>query len=381
MNTVVIGAGIAGAVIARELAEKGARKVLVVDTRANPGGNCQDEKDEYGVLIHPYGPHIFHTSDKVVYEYLSRFTDWYHYGHEVVASVRGKLLPVPFNLNALRLVYGEEKAAGLEKKLISSYGAEQKVPILKLREHEDAGIQEIAEYVYQNIYLYYTMKQWGKKPEEIDPAVTGRVPVFISYDNRYFQDQWQGVPTDGYSSMFRRMLDHENIELRMETDAADIMEIRGSQLYVAGKAFSGEVIYTGALDELFGCCCGRLPYRSIDFEFEYFPRNSYQDYKVVNYTVDEDFTRITEYKKLTGQQIAGTTISREYPRDYTGADNDQPCYPIVNDENAARYEKYAAMAGQIPNLWLLGRLAEYKYYNMDVMTAKALKLAEQIMNR
>ena len=192
-DSVIIGAGVAGCVAARDLAESG-RKVLVLEQRDHIGGNCYDEKDEHGILIHKYGPHIFHTKEQKAYDYLSRFTDWYAFGHEVVANVHGKLIPVPFNLNTLHMVYEQEKADALEKKLIDAFGLESRVPILKLREHEDPEIREIADYVYENIFLHYTMKQWGQTPEQIDPAVTGRVPVLISHDNRYFQEPWQGMP-------------------------------------------------------------------------------------------------------------------------------------------------------------------------------------------
>ena len=213
-NSIIIGAGCAGATMARQLADNG-QKVLVIDKRPHIGGNCYDAYDEHGVLIHVYGPHIFHTNEKKVYDYLSRFTKWYDYQHEVVAKVDDMLIPVPFNLNTLKMVYGEKKAKELEEKLVDMFGMDTKVPILKLRESTDEEIKAIADYVYNNIFLKYTMKQWGKKPEEIDPAVTGRVPVYISYDNRYFQDKYQGMPLDGYTKMFENMLAHENITVKL----------------------------------------------------------------------------------------------------------------------------------------------------------------------
>ncbi len=380
-DCIVIGAGIAGAVAARKLAEEAGKKVLVLERRGHVGGNCYDEKDPYGVLIHNYGPHIFHTNMEEVYAYLSRFTDWHHFGHEVVAKVGEKLIPVPFNLHTLHLVYEKEKADRLEKKLVEAYGADSRVPIMKLRENEDADIREIAEYVYENIFLKYTMKQWGQTPEEISAEVTGRVPVLISYDDRYFQDKYQGVPKEGFTHMFERMLDHENITLRLQTDSKDVLSFSEDRVFFEGEAFEGDVVYTGALDELFDCCFGRLPYRSLEFRFEHYDRESYQGRSVVNYTVDEEFTRITEFKFLTGQQGAdGTTIVKEYPFAYTGASGEIPYYAILNEENLALYERYKSLAAPIKNFHLLGRLAEYQYYNIDVMAKKALELADRLGN-
>ena len=376
-DSVIIGAGVAGSVAARELAESG-RSVLVLEQRDHIGGNCYDEPDEHGILIHKYGPHIFHTKEKKAYDYLSRFTDWYAFGHEVVANVYGKLIPVPFNLNTLHMVYEKEKADTLEKKLIETFGMGSRVPILKLREQEDPEIRQIADYVYENIFLHYTMKQWGQTPEEIDPAVTGRVPVVISYDNRYFQEPWQGMPLHGYTPMFEKMLDHPKIRVETGVDARSRIQFEEDQVILDGEPFCGEVIYTGPVDELFNCCFGRLPYRSLRFDFEYLDQKDYQGHSVVNYTVSEDFTRITEFKYLTGQKAPGTTIVREYPFAYTGAEGEIPYYSIANEANQALYEKYRALTEKIPNVWLLGRLAEYKYYNIDAMVMKALELTEKI---
>ena len=376
-DSVIIGAGVAGCVAARDLAESG-RKVLVLEQRDHIGGNCYDEKDEHGILIHKYGPHIFHTKEQKAYDYLSRFTDWYAFGHEVVANVYGKLIPVPFNLNTLHMVYEQEKADALEKKLIDAFGLESRVPILKLREHEDPEIREIADYVYENIFLHYTMKQWGQTPEQIDPAVTGRVPVLISHDNRYFQEPWQGMPLHGYTLMFEKMLDHENITVEIGVDARSRVTFSEGSVSLDGQAFTGDVIYTGPLDELFDCRFGRLPYRSLRFDFEYYDKPDYQGHSVVNYTVSEDFTRITEFKYLTGQKAEGTTIVKEYPFAYTGAEGEIPYYSIANEANQKLYEQYRGLVEHIPNVWLLGRLAEYKYYNIDAMVLKALELTDKI---
>ena len=378
-DVIVVGAGIAGAVAARKLAEEKGKKVLVVERRSHIAGNCYDLPDEYGVLIHEYGPHIFHTGMEEVYEYLSRFTEWYAFGHEVVAKVGEQLIPVPFNLNTLHMVYDKEKADRLEQKMIAAYGEGSRVPIMKLRENEDADIREIAQYVYENVFLRYTMKQWGQKPEEISPEVTGRVPVLVSYDNRYFQDKYLGVPLHGFTPMFEKMLAHENIEVRLDTDCKDVLAFEGDTILFEGTPFEGDVIYTGALDELFECRYGRLPYRSLDFHFEHYDEDSYQGHSVVNYTVSEEYTRITEFKYLTGQQQTnGTTIVKEYPFAYTGAEGEIPYYAILNEENEALYQKYRKLTEGMKHFHLLGRLAEYKYYNIDAMTKKAFDLVEKM---
>lgn len=376
-DVIIIGAGTAGCTAARQLSEQG-KKVLIVEKKNHIAGNCYDAKDEHGVLIHVYGPHIFHTSREKVYEFLSRFTDWYEFRHEVVANVHGEYMPVPFNLHTLKKAYGEEKGKELEEKLVSIYGMGTKVPILTLMNHEDTDLQMIGKYVYDNIYVYYTMKQWGKKPEEIDPAVTARVPVNVSYDCGYFADKYQGVPRQGFTPMFEKMVDHENITIRLNTEAKDVFAIKDKQVFFEGEVFEGNVIFTGPIDEFFDCKYGRLPYRTLDFAFEYYEQDDYQGHSVVNYTVSEEYTRITEYKYLTGQKCKGTTISKEYPSAYTGENGEIPYYSIANDENHALYAKYKNEVAEIPNFHLLGRLAEYQYYNIDVMVEKAMELVERL---
>lgn len=379
-DCIIIGSGIAGAAAARVLAEEQGKKVLVLEKKNHIGGNCYDGKDEYGILVHWYGPHIFHTGNEEVYEWLSRFTEWYAFGHEVVARVGDKLLPVPFNLNTLKMVYGEEKAAVLEKKLVDTFGFGARVPILKLREQQDQELRAIADFVYENVFLRYTMKQWGQTPEEIDPAVTGRVPVVISYDNRYFGDKYQGMPLHGFTPMFEKILNHPNIEVRTGTDAKDALDISEEEgkVRLNSQEFTGTVIYTGPVDELFDCRFGRLPYRTLRFDFEHYDRPDYQGHSVVNYTVSEDYTRITEFKYLTGQKADSTTIVKEYPFAYTGAEGEIPYYAIMNEKNNALYQKYAELAAKLPGFHLLGRLAEYKYYNIDAMAARAIALARSL---
>ncbi|MEG1459208.1 MAG: UDP-galactopyranose mutase [Acetivibrio sp.] len=376
-DSIIIGCGFAGAVLGRELAEKG-KKILIIEKRSHIGGNSYDEKEEHGILVHKYGPHIFHTNKKEVYEYLSRFTKWYEYSHKVVGNIYGKLIPVPFNLNTLTMVYGEEKADRLKDKLIAEYGENKKVPILELRKNKDAEIQEIAAYIYENIFLKYTMKQWGQKPEEIDASVSGRVPIVLSYDNRYFQDTYQGMPLEGYTQLFENLLNHPNIEVRLGVEAKKVLEIKENTIFFEGEVFKGRVVFTGALDEFFDCRFGRLPYRSLIFKTEYHKEKPYQTYGVVNYTVTEDFTRITEYPYLTGQDCEGTSIMKEYPIPYTDEEKQIPYYSIINEENQALYEKYVSLVKEIPNFYLLGRLAEYKYYNMDAIVERALKTAKEL---
>ena len=343
------------------------------------GGNAYDCIDDAGVLIHKYGPHIFHTKDKRVYDFLSRFTAWRDYEHRVVANVHGQLMPVPFNLTSLDIAF-EDRAGKFAQKLLDTYGEGKKVTILELRQSADGELAELADYVYENIFKVYTMKQWGQKPEDIDPNTTARVPVFLSRDDRYFQDPYQGMPQEGYTSLFEKMLDHENIELRLNTDASKLLTLTqvGTAL-VEGEVFKGPIVYTGAVDDLFERRFGRLPYRTLDFVFETHPVEWYQTHGTVNYTVDQPYTRITEFKHLTGQALSKkTTIAKEYSKEYTGEDGQIPYYAIINDENKALYARYAALAGEYPNLHLLGRLAEYQYYNMDAIVGRALDLAEQL---
>ena len=378
-DTIIVGSGCAGATVARKFADAG-KKVLVLERRGHIAGNCYDEKDKIGVMIHRYGPHIFHTNNKEVVDFLSRFTKWHKYEHEVLARVNGEYIPVPFNLNTLYMVYDEKRAAEIEKKLIDTYGEGNKVPIMKLRENNDADIREVAEYVYNNIFLKYTMKQWGQTPSEVDQSVTARVPVVISYDNRYFHDTYQMMPEDGFTAMFKNMLDSDNIEVRLNTDAKEILQIKDNKIYFEGQEYTGQVFYTGQTDELFDYEYGHLPYRSLNFEFEsYDNMEYYQPKAVINYTVDEDYTRITEFKHILGQRLVGTTIIKEYSVPYEGKKEQVPYYSIINEENLNKYRMYKERADKITNLHLVGRLAEYKYYNIDAIIARALEVSDRVM--
>ena len=384
-DALVVGAGYAGAVCARRLAEQGGKRVLVLERRSHIGGNAYDCLDEAGVLIHQYGPHIFHTNDKLVFDWLSRFTQWRDYQHRVIANIPdsagGRMTyPVPFNLTSLETAFGPVEGKRLGDKLVAEYGAEKKVTILALRQNEDPEISALADYVYEHVFVHYTMKQWGQTPEEIDPNTTARVPVFLSRDDRYFQDAYQGMPEEGYTPMFERILDHPNITVELGCDALKRLDVSGEEIKVDGQTFHGPVVYTGQADELFGFRFGPLPYRTLDFRFETLQQDDFQGYGTVNYTVDQDYTRITEFKHLTGQEVPGkTTIVKEYSRSYTGAPGEIPYYAIINPDNNAKYSQYKALADKFPNLHLLGRLAEYKYYNMDAIAGRALDLAGQLL--
>ena len=382
-DILAVGAGYAGAAAARALADRG-KRVLVLERRDHVGGNAYDRLDSAGVLIHQYGPHIFHTNDKRVFDWLSRFTRWRDYQHRVVADLPdgkgGRMtFPVPFNLTSLETAYGPERGRALGDKLMAAYGAERKVTILELRQNSDPEIRQVADYVYEHVFVHYTMKQWGQTPEEIDPNTTARVPVFLSRDDRYFQDAYQGMPLEGYTPLFEKLLDHPNITVELGTDALKRLDLSGERVRVDGAEFDGPVIYTGQADELFAFRFGPLPYRTLDFRFETLPRDDFQGYGTVNYTVDRDYTRITEFKHLTGQVKPGvTTVVEEYSRSYTGAPGEIPYYAIINPANNTLYAKYQAEADKFPNLYLLGRLAEYKYYNMDAIAGRALDLAERL---
>ena len=395
-DCLVIGAGYAGSVAARELAERGSRRVLVLERRDHIGGNAYDYPDGHGILIHKYGPHIFHTASKRVFDYLSRFTQWRRYQHRVIASLprdnpevvpahkrtQGRLcFPVPFNLDSLEAAFGKADGGRLGEKLLDAYPAQSQVTILELRRNPDPEVAAIAEYVYEHVFVHYTRKQWDQTPEEIDPATTARVPVRLTRDDRYFQDPWQGMPLEGYTSLFRRMLDHPNITVALGVDARDRASFSEGQIRLDGLPFSGPVIFTGQADELFAFQEGRLPYRTLDFRLETHDRQFYQTHGTVNYTVDQDFTRITEFKHLTGQRLRDpvTAIMKEYSRPYTGAAGEIPYYAIINPENNARYDRYRARAARFPNLHLLGRLAEYKYYNMDAIVLRALELCDRLL--
>ena len=388
-DAVVVGCGFAGAVCARQLAERGGKRVLIIEKRAQIAGNMYDEYDEAGILVHRYGPHIFHTNNVRVFNYLRRFSGFAGYKHKVLANWYGTYIPVPFNLTSLEICFGEKRAEKLREKLIDVFGAGSRVTINELREQKDPDLVEIADFVYKNVFLYYTQKQWGLSPDEVDPSVTARVPVLISYDDGYFQDSFQGMPIFGYTKLFEEMLGHEKITVCLNTEAESVFDLHFasmdedaplSDIFIKDMPFQGPIVYTGPLDEMFLSRFGRLPYRSLRFEDETLEQEHFQPCGTVNYTVTEDFTRITEFKYLTGQKAPNTTIMREYSLPYDDPKEQIPYYAIINDKNRAHYNRYLKLTEALPHFHPLGRLAEYRYYNMDVIVERALDLSDKLLN-
>ena len=363
----IVGAGFAGSVLAERIASQLDKKVLIVDKRNHIGGNAYDYYDENGILVHKYGPHIFHTNSKKVIDYLSQFTDWRPYFHRVLAVVEGKKVPVPFNLNSIYELFPKRYANKLEEELIKTFGYGQKVPILKLRETSNRELKFLADYIYDNVFYGYTLKQWELKPEELDPSVTSRVPVYVSRDNRYFQDTYQLMPRDGYTKMFERMLSHKNIKILLKTDYKEIINIIKFD----------KLIFTGPIDEFFDYQFGELPYRSLVFDFQSINSEYYQEVGTINYPNNNNYTRITEFKYITGQRSINTSIAIEYPLRYEHNRNLIPYYPIPKKENNELYSQYLTEAEKLRNVIFCGRLADYKYYNMDQIVARALNIFEK----
>jgi len=376
----VVGAGFAGTVIAERIANVLGKRVHVIEKRDHIGGNCYDEVDGNGIRIHRYGPHLFHTDNEAVVDYLSRFTDWKPYEHEVLAAVGSEKVPVPFNLNSIDKVFAPEEAKLLETKLIERFGYGQKVPILTLRETDDVDLQRLSRYIYDNIFLNYTIKQWGMRPEEIDLNVTARVPVHISRDNRYFQDTFQKLPAEGYTAIFEKLLKSPLISLSLGTSFDETVSIRDGRIFFQDEPFDGKLIFTGMIDELFGRCYGALPYRSLRLAFETAAQEWYQETGVVNYPNDFTYTRITEFKHMHPVKVPNTTILKEYPEPFVPGRN-IPYYPLFTFEDQKKYERYAQRAREVANLVLVGRLAEYRYYDMDDIVARALEVFEKEVKR
>ncbi len=382
-DAIVVGAGYAGVTCARRLAEACGFKVAVIERRPHIAGNAYDYEDAAGILVHKYGPHIYHTFDDRVHQFLSRFTEWTNYQHKVLANIHGTLMPVPFNHASLKLAFGDEKGERLYQKLVSTFGENKKVPIMDLREKNDPELSEVADYVYENVFLHYTMKQWGTTPDQIDKSITGRVPVFVGDDDRYFpQAPHQGMPVEGYTKLFERMLDHDLIDVFLGVDVRDIMGVTATDVLVRDRPYGGEVIYTGPLDELFDLDMGALPYRTLDMVFETLDEDQFQPVGTVNYTTSEDYTRITEFKNMTGQVVPGkTTIMKEYSKAYEPGSGQTPYYAILEDENQALYQRYRSRVDGLLNFHPAGRLAEYRYYDMDAVVASALELSDEIISQ
>lgn len=360
----IVGAGFAGSVLAERLTSQLGKKVLLIDRRPHFGGNAYDEKDAGGVLMHRYGPHIFHTNSDEVFGYLSRFTEWRPYEHRVLASTGGKLMPIPINRTTLNVLYGLDLSSDEQAAAFLSSAAE---PVDKIRTSEDVVISQVGRELYETFFRGYTRKQWGLDPSELDKSVTARVPTRTNTDDRYFSDKFQAMPLNGYTRMFENMLDQDGLTIELGVDFEDI---RRDVLY-------DHLIFCGPIDEYFDYRYGKLPYRSLRFQHETLDQEWLQPVAVVNYpSEDVPYTRITEYKHLTGQSGSKTTVTYEFPQ----AEGD-PYYPVPRPENQALYKKYEALAIETPNVSFVGRLATYRYYNMDQVTGQALATFRRIAER
>jgi len=349
----IVGAGFAGSVLAERLANGSGKKILICDKRPHIAGNAFDYYNDEGILIHKYGPHIFHTNSADVFEYLSRFTEWREYQHRVLASVDGMLLPIPINLDTINKLYGLNLTAFEVEDFFEKLAEKCDV----IRTSEDVVVSKVGRELYEKFFRNYTRKQWGLDPSELDASVTARVPTRTNRDDRYFTDSFQAMPKHGYTRMFEKMLDHPNIKIMLNCDYREI----------ANQVSYREMIYTGPIDQFFDNRYGKLPYRSLEFKHETHDTKTFQSAPVVNYPNEQAFTRITEFKYLTGQEHKKTSIVYEFPQ-ATG----DPYYPIPRKENAGIYAKYKALADITENVHFVGRLATYKYYNMDQIVAQAL---------
>ena len=355
----IVGAGLSGAVLAERLASKEGKKVLLVDKRSHIGGNTFDYFNSDGILIHKYGPHIFHTNSLDVFSYLGKFTEWRPYEHRVLASVDGMMVPIPINLNTINSLYGLHLSCDEVCDFLKSK-AEKKDRIVT---SEDVVLSHVGKDLYEKFFKGYTRKQWGMDPSELDASVAARIPTRINKDDRYFTDTYQAMPLHGYTRMFEKMLDHPNISVMLNTDYKEL------EKWVPYH----KMIYTGPIDYFFNHCYGHLPYRSIEFKFKTFEQHNYQPTGTVNYPNEQAYTRITEFKYLTGQKHNKTTVVFEYPK----AEGD-PYYPVPRPENAELYKKYQRLAQSAKNVYFSGRLATYKYYNMDQVVAQSLTLFKKI---
>jgi UDP-galactopyranose mutase len=349
----IVGAGFAGSVLAERLAEGSNKKVLLCDKRNHIGGNAYDHYNEAGILVHKYGPHIFHTNSREVFEYLSRFTEWRPYQHRVRASVDGQIVPIPINLDTINTLYG----LNLTSFEVEDFFQKAAEHCPEIRTSEDVVVSRIGRELYEKFFRNYSRKQWGLDPSELDASVTSRVPTRTNRDDRYFTDTYQAMPLHGYTRLFENLLDHPNIKIMLNCDYREIEK----------EIPYREMIYTGPVDAYFDYCFGKLPYRSLEFKHETHDLPVYQAAPVVNYPNEQLYTRITEFKYLTGQEHAKTSIVYEFPRDEGDA-----YYPVPRQQNAALYAKYRALAQTTPGVHFVGRLATYKYYNMDQIVAQAL---------
>jgi len=356
----IVGAGYAGSILAERLARGSGKQVLLVDRRPHIGGNAYDHYDDAGILVHKYGPHIFHTNSKDVFDYLSRFTGWRQYQHKVLASVDGQLVPIPINLDTINKLYG----LSLNSFQVEEFFASRAEKREQIKTSEDVVVSKVGRELYEKFFRGYTRKQWGLDPSELDAQVTARVPTRTNRDDRYFTDTYQAMPKHGFTRMFANMLDHPNIKIMLNADYRDVKDSIPHR----------EIIYTGPVDEFFDFRFGKLPYRCLEFRHETLNVPQYQPVAVVNYPNENPFTRITEFKHLTGQEHPKTSIVYEYPQ----AEGD-PYYPIPRRENAEIYRQYQELA-EASGIHFVGRLATYKYYNMDQVVAQALTLYARLCN-
>jgi UDP-galactopyranose mutase len=355
----IVGAGFAGSVLAERLASQRGQRVLLAERRAHIGGNAYDFFDDHGILVHAYGPHIFHCNSRVIYDYLSQFTEWRPYQHRVLTSVDGQLLPFPINLDTINQLYG----ARMDSAALADWLEQRAEPRERIETSEDAVVSKIGRELYIKFFRGYTRKHWGLDPTQLDAQVAARIPVRTNRDDRYFTDTYQVMPRHGYTRMFSRMLRHPNIHLMLNTDYRAIRDVVPHR----------ETIFTGPIDEYFDFRLGKLPYRSLDFQFETHTSGRVLPAATVNYPNDYPYTRVTEFKYLTGQHHPNTTLVYEYPK----AEGD-PYYPIPRPENAERYQLYAALAAKQPQVHFAGRLGTYRYYNMDQVVAQSLALFERL---
>ncbi len=355
----VVGAGFAGSVLAERLASELDKKVLLVDKRSHVGGNAFDHYDDHGILVHKYGPHIFHTNSRDIFDYLGRFTEWRPYQHRVLASVDGQLVPIPINLTTINTLYGLQMSSH-ELETFYERVAEKRHPV---RTSEDVVVNKVGQELYEKFFKNYTRKQWGLDPSELHSSVAARIPTRTNRDDRYFTDTYQAMPLRGYTRMFERMLDHPNIKVMLNTDYREI----------AGVIPCKETVYSGPVDAFFDYRYGKLPYRSIEFKHETLKQQQFQPVGTMNFPNDNAYTRVTEFKHLTGQKHDHTSVVYEFPR----AEGD-PYYPIPQAANDELYTKYKQLADDTPGVHFVGRLATYKYYNMDQVVAQALTLFKRI---
>lgn len=355
----IVGAGFAGSVLAERIASQRGEKVLLIDRRPHIGGNAYDCYNECGLLIHKYGPHIFHTNSQQIFDYLAKFTDWRPYEHRVLASIDQKLLPIPINLDTVNKLYN----LNLTSDEVERFFAERAEKPGIIKTSEDVVVSQVGRDLYEKFFRGYTRKQWGVDPSELDKSVTSRVPTRTNRDDRYFSDTFQYMPLHGYTRMFQRMLDHENIHVLLQADFKD----------VSSHIKARRIIYTGPVDEYFDFSLGKLPYRSLRFEHKTLTQEWLQPVAVVNYPQNELYTRVTEYKHLTGQSHPSTSVTYEFP-----CEDGDPYYPVPREENALLYKRYEALAREEPNVWFVGRLATYRYYNMDQVVGQALATFRKI---